>query len=116
MLKFKLARPAFATILTTIALGLVAGQALATQSNPCLIYDAKLSSNPTRLTFHCVNDDNHYTAGLSGCGTANTDQIKLWHAQVMAAMLSGKTSVIYYSSPSGCNGNKAVDEVLTTAQ
>jgi hypothetical protein len=113
MLKFRFARFAFAVIMIASAGTLVANQALAAQTGPCRIYDVSVDTNATRLTLHCAGDGNHYTVGTPGCGSVNADQIKLWHAQAMAAMLSGKTSFIYYTQ---CGNDRTINGFLTTMQ
>jgi hypothetical protein len=116
MLEFKFARFVSAGILLAIAGTLAAGDALAaTQSNPCIVWDVRLDKSSSQLTVHCTNDNNNYIAyvGSSGCGATNVDNIKLWHAQAVAAMLSKSTSYFYYTGTGCSNGEKGIDAIMT---
>jgi hypothetical protein len=71
------------------------------QTHNCVIFDISADTNASRLTVHCTNDTNHYTAGYSGCPATNTAQIQMWHSQAMAAMLSGKKMSIWWDDACG---------------
>ena len=103
MSKFKFVRFGVAGALLLSAVALVAGEAFAAPgtTNDCVIYDVAVDTNATRLTLHCTNDPNHYTAGYAGCPAASADQIKAWHSQAMAALLSGKKVAIVWDNACG---------------
>jgi hypothetical protein len=103
-----------AALMGTAALG-IAGHALAADGRTdfCVIYDVDVDTNASRLTLHCAGDTNTYTAGYSGCAATNVDQIKIWHSQAMAAMLSGNKSTLWWNN--AC-GSRAMYGFLTAAQ
>lgn len=116
MVEFKFARFVSAGILLAIAGTLVAGQALASTKSPvCIVSDVRLDKTGSQLTVNCTGDDNHYVAyiGSGGCGGTSVDNIKLWHAQAMAAMLSKSSSYFYYTGTSCSNGEKGIDSFVT---
>jgi hypothetical protein len=98
MLNLNLSRFVFAAAMTVGAGALVAGRALAAVQYDCMIVDISADTNATHLTVRCANDSHAYTAGYgTGCPAANTEQIKLWHSQAMAALLAGKRSTMWYT-------------------
>jgi len=90
-------------LMTVSAAGLVALPAYAAtgQTTNCVVYDVGVDTNGTRLTFHCVNDFKDYTAGYAGCPTAGIEQVKQWHSQAMAALLSGKKVNLWWNDSCG---------------
>ena len=103
MFKFKSTRFGVAGALLLSAVAVVAGDAFAVtgETHNCIIHDVSVDTNLTRLTLHCTNDGNHYTAGYAGCPARNADQIKAWHSQGMAALLAGKKVSIWWDNACG---------------
>ena len=104
MSKFTFVKVGLAAMLAGSGVFAVATNAFAATGvqNACTIYDVGVDTNGTRLTIHCVNDSNHYTAGYGGtCPVAGADQIKAWHSQAMAALLAGKKVNIWWNDACG---------------
>ncbi len=117
MFKFKPMRLVSAAALIGMAALAVADHASAAsgQTNNCIIYsvDADYTGTTSRLTLVCTGDATHvYTAGYSGCMSTPIEQLKLWHAQAMAAMLSGHQTTFYWDD--SC-GTRAIYGFLTSA-
>jgi hypothetical protein len=83
----------------------------------CLISTISADTSATRLTLQCSDGTAAYVAGPgytgTGCFTQNTEQVKLWHAQAMASMLSGKKNNIWWAD---CNGNRSISGFQMLAQ
>ena len=80
----------------------------------CVLWDVGTDTNGTRLTIHCTNDTNHYTAGYSGCSpAAGPEQIRQWHSQAMAALLAGKNVNLWWNDTCG---TRALSGFVMTVQ
>ncbi len=96
-----------AVLVVTVALLSISRQAEAAGgNNPCVVYEVSTDSSgptsqPVRLTLHCVNDSNQYTAGYATCSAASLEQVKLWSSYAVAAFLSGKRLYIYWDNTCG---------------
>jgi hypothetical protein len=115
MSKFTFTKAITAAIMTFSAAALVALPALAGngQTSNCVIWDVGTDTNGTRLTLHCTNDSNHYTAGYSGCAATSVEQVKQWHSQAMAALLAGKKVSLWWND--SC-GTRAMSGFVMTVQ
>src|SRR5262245_32876639 len=116
MFKFTFAKCVGAAIMVASGIALVALPAMAATgtTNNCIIWDVGVDTNGTRLTLHCTNDVNHYTAGYSGCAAAGIEQIRQWHSQAMAALLAGKKVSIWWDN--SCGSRAMSGFVMTTQQ
>jgi len=117
MFKFNVVKLTCGTVLAG-ALAIVGHAYAATGSTSnCLISNISADTSATRLTLQCVGDANFYVSGPgytgTGCITQNAEQVKIWHAQAMASMLSGKKNNIWWSD---CNGNRSMSGFQMLAQ
>ena len=96
-------------------IALIALPAFATpgQTSNCVVFDVGVDTNGSRLTFHCFNDANDYTAGYAGCAQPGIEAIKQWHSQAMAALLSGKKVSLWWDN--AC-GKRAISGFVMYAQ